>query len=114
MSFAIGGRCPKKGVTNLESGGLKERYIVIEEIKHKQTIRELYRYLRVSRSGYYAYLKRKDKDTDEDFKCKIKAIYEQRNRTVGYRRIQDELYRQYRLVVNHKRFCDSCRTSVLK
>ncbi|WP_340007481.1 IS3 family transposase [Paenibacillus sp. FSL K6-0276] len=55
---------------------MKKRYVVISE------------------------LKRKDKDTDGR---KIKAIYEQRNRTVGYRRIQDELYRQYHLVVNHKK-----------
>lgn len=33
----------------------------------------------------------------------ITAIYEQRNKTVGYRRIQDELYRQYNLKVNHKK-----------
>ncbi|MEK5413930.1 IS3 family transposase [Paenibacillus sp. FSL L8-0708] len=82
---------------------MKERYTVIKELKNKQTIRELCRYLRISRSGYYAYLKRKDKDADEDLKCKIKTIYEQRSRTVGYRRIQDELYRQYRLIVNHKK-----------
>lgn len=57
----------------------------------------------ISRSGYYAYLKRKNKHIDEDLKLKIRIIYEQRNKTVGYRRIQDELYRQYRLVVNHKK-----------
>ncbi|WP_445671008.1 IS3 family transposase [Paenibacillus sp. FSL P4-0184] len=45
-------------------------------------------------------MKRKDKDTDGR---KIKAIYEHRNSTVGYRLIQDELYLQYRLVVNHKK-----------
>jgi transposase InsO family protein len=90
-------------VTNLESGGLQDRYIVIDELKHKQTIKELCDYLGISRSGYYAYLKRKDNDPDEDLKHKIKAIYEQRDKTVGYRRVQDELYRQYGLVVNHKK-----------
>ncbi|WP_106766561.1 IS3 family transposase [Paenibacillus faecalis] len=30
-------------------------------------------------------------------------MYEQRNKTVGYRRIQDEFYRQYNLIVNHKK-----------
>jgi transposase InsO family protein len=90
-------------VTNLESGGLQDRHIVIHELKHKQTIKELCVYLGISRSGYYAYLKRKDRDPDNDLKQKIKAIYLQRDKTVGYRRIQDELYRQYRLVVNHKK-----------
>ncbi len=90
-------------VTNLESGGLLNKYVVIDELKHKQTIKELCRYLGVNRSGYYAYLKRKDKNPDEDLKLKIKAIYEEREKIVGYRRIQDELFRQYRLVVNHKK-----------
>jgi transposase InsO family protein len=59
--------------------------------------------LGISRSGYYAYLKRCIEDADKDLKVKILAIYEQRNKTVGYRRIQDELYRQYNLIVNHKK-----------
>lgn len=82
---------------------MKDRYVVIDELKHKQTVKELCGYLGVHRSGYYAYLKRKDKDPDQELKRKIKAIYEQREKTVGYRRIQDELYRQYHLVVNHKK-----------
>lgn len=90
-------------VANLESGGLQDRYVVINQLKHTQTVKELCTYLRVCRSGYYAYLKRKDKDPDADLKRKIKAIYEERDKTVGYRRIQDELYRQFRLVVNHKK-----------
>ncbi len=59
--------------------------------------------LQVSRSGYYACLQRKEVDSDTEIKCKIKAIYEQRNKTFGYRRIQDELYRQHNLTVNHKK-----------
>jgi len=90
-------------VTNLESGGVRDKYWVIDELKHKQTVKELCGYLGVNKSGYYAYLKRKDKHPDEELKRKIKAIYEQRDKTVGYRRVQDELYRQYQIVVNHKK-----------
>jgi len=90
-------------VTNLESGGLKSKHKVIDELKHKQSVQGLCAYLGISRSGYYAYVKRKFYYPNEDLKHKIKAIYEQRNKTVGYRRIQDELYRQYHLVVNHKK-----------
>lgn len=90
-------------VTNLESGGLQNRHIVVDELKNKRRIKELCTYLGISRSGYYNYLKRKISDPDRDLKLKIKAIYEQRNKTVGYRRVQDELYRQYSLVVNHKK-----------
>lgn len=82
---------------------MKSKHTVIDELKPKRTVRELCGYLGISRSGYYAYLKRKDNDPDEELKLKIRAIYEQRDKTVGYRRIQDELYRQYSLVVNHKK-----------
>jgi putative transposase len=90
-------------VTNLESGGLQVRYIVIDELKHRQSVKGLCEYLEINRSSYYAYMKRIDNDPDEDLKLKIIAIYEQRDKTVGYRHIQDELYRQYCLVVNHKK-----------
>lgn len=90
-------------VTNLESGGLRNRHLVIDELKHKQSVKELCAYLGISRSGYYAYLKRKDNDPDTDLKLKIRTIYKQRNKTFGYRRIQDELFRQYGLIVNHKK-----------
>ncbi|RAV07647.1 IS3 family transposase [Paenibacillus contaminans] len=90
-------------VTNLESGGLQDRHHVVDALKEKQNVKALCAYLGISRSGYYAYLKRTAEDADGELKRKILAIYEQRNKTVGYRRIQDELYRQYGLVVNHKK-----------
>jgi putative transposase len=90
-------------VTNLESGGLKSKHLVIDELRHKQSVQRLCAYLGISRSGYYAYVKRAASDPNEELKCKIKGIYEQRNKTVGYRRVQDELYRQYQLTVNHKK-----------
>jgi transposase InsO family protein len=40
---------------------------------------------------------------NEELKRRIKAIYEQSKKILGYRRIQDELFRQHRLTVNHKR-----------
>ena len=90
-------------VANLESGGARNRYIVVDELKGERSVKELCTYLGISRSGYYDYLKRKDNDPDYELKHKILVIYEQRNKTVGYRRIQDELYRQYQHVVNHKK-----------
>ncbi|MGF9714771.1 MULTISPECIES: IS3 family transposase [Paenibacillus] len=48
-------------------------------------------------------MKRKKEDRDGELKRKIKAIYEERNKILGYRRIQDELYRQHDLIVNHKK-----------
>lgn len=83
--------------------GWKNRCIVVDELKGKRCIKELCAYLGISRSGYYAYVKRKMDDSDIELKRMIQAIYEKRNKTVGYRRIQDELYRQHQLVVNHKK-----------
>lgn len=72
-------------------------------MKGRRSIKELCAYLGISRSGYYAYRKRKWDDPDSNLKHKIRVIYEQRNKIVGYRRIQDELFRQHQLVVNHKK-----------
>nr|WP_242466605.1 IS3 family transposase [Brevibacillus brevis] len=72
-------------------------------MKHKQSIKSLCAYLRISRSGYYAYCKRKNYDPSLDLRMKIMDIYMQRNKTFGYRRIQNELLRQYGLLVNHKK-----------
>lgn len=82
---------------------MKSKHKVIDELKDKRSVKELCSYLGASRSGYYAYLKRKVNRPDVDLKNKIKSIYEKREKIVGYRRIQDELYRQYDLVVNHKK-----------
>jgi putative transposase len=90
-------------VINLESGGLQGRHSVIDELKDTQSIRGLCAYMGISRSGYYAYVKRSKEDRDGELKLKIKAIYDQRNKVLGYRRIQDELYRQHNLIVNHKK-----------
>jgi len=79
------------------------KYRIIEAAAEQYPIVELCSMLNVSRSSYYAYLRRKDVDPDADLKEKILAIYDQRKKTVGYRRIQDELYRQYGLCVNHKK-----------
>ncbi|UJF32129.1 IS3 family transposase [Paenibacillus hexagrammi] len=90
-------------VTILESGGAQDKYYVIDELKEQQSVKELCSYLGVSRSGYYAYVKRRTTDPDGELKLKILAIYEQRKKILGYRRIQDELYRQHNLIVNHKK-----------
>jgi len=90
-------------VANLESGGAQQKYVVVDELKASQSVKGLCDYLDISRGGYYSYLKRSNEDKDQELKLKIRTIYEQRDMTVGYRRIQDELYRQYELVVNHKK-----------
>jgi putative transposase len=88
---------------NLEAGGVQGKYRIVQSVSEKYPITELCTILGVSRSGYYRYLSRQGVDKDLETKERIKAIYEQRNGTYGYRRIEDELERQYGENVNHKR-----------
>ncbi|WP_256761490.1 hypothetical protein [Cohnella sp. WQ 127256] len=55
---------------------MKSKHNVIDELKDKQGIKGLCAYLGISRRGYYAYLKRKVNNPDEELKLKIKTIYE--------------------------------------
>ncbi|WP_400162159.1 IS3 family transposase [Brevibacillus sp. TJ4] len=64
---------------------------------------ELCKVLGVSRSGYYRYLGRKHMNRDREIKLQIQAIYTQRKGIYGYRRIKEELLRQYNKRVNHKK-----------
>lgn len=66
-------------------------------------VTQLCKLLGVWRSAYYRYLERKKLNVDGEIKQQIEAIYIQRDRTFGYRRIQGELMRQYGSLVNHKK-----------
>ena len=80
---------------NLDTGGAKEKYRIIQSVAEQYPVTELSSLLDVSRSGYYRYLSRQGHDKDQQTKERIEAIYKQRNGTYGYRRIEDELEVQY-------------------
>ena len=64
------------------------KYRVIYRHKDKYSISGMCRFFEVSRSGYYAYLKRKDiPDKDLPLAEKIKECQEESHRTYGYRRV---------------------------
>jgi transposase InsO family protein len=85
-------------------GGETLKFQVVDELRDRHGVMDLCEYLGVSRSGYYRYLSRKNKpDKDEEPEEKIRYIYQLRNKTYGYRRIQAELLRLYGLRVNHKK-----------
>lgn len=85
-------------------GGETLKFQVVDELRDRHSVKDLCEYLGVSRSGYYRYLSRKNKpDKDEELEEKIRYIYQLRNKTYGYRRIQAELLRLYGLRVNHKK-----------
>ena len=71
------------------------KYQVIFKYKDKYCISEMCRFFKVSRSGYYCYLKRKDiPDKDLPLSNKIKECKEKSHRTYGYRRVHIWLERQ--------------------
>jgi transposase InsO family protein len=71
------------------------KYQVIFKHKDKYSISEMCRFFEVSRSGYYAYLKRKDiPDRDMPLAEKIRECQEESHRTYGYRRVHIWLERQ--------------------
>jgi len=90
-------------VGNLEQGGALIKHKVIDALRDRYSVESLCKYLRISRSGYYKYLQRRDTDPDQECKAKIQAIYDEHNGTWGYRQIQMGIYRRYHVVVNHKR-----------
>lgn len=71
------------------------KYQVIYKHNDKYSISEMCRFFGVSRSGYYAYLKRKDiPDKDLPLAQKIRECQEQTHKTYGYRRVHIWLERQ--------------------
>lgn len=60
-------------------------------------------YLPVSRSGYYAWLKRMDQaDPDQENMDRVKSVYLQNRRVYGYRRVTQALRQTYGVKLNHK------------
>lgn len=71
------------------------KYQVIFKYKDKYSINSMCKFFEVSRSGYYAYLKRKDiPDRDLPLAERIRACQEENHRTYGYRRVHIWLERQ--------------------
>lgn len=71
------------------------KYQVICKYRDKYSISEMCKFFEVSRSGYYAYLKRKDNpDRDLPLAEKIMECQKENRRTYGYRRVHIWLERQ--------------------
>lgn len=74
---------------------------IIHQLKDQYPIKILCKVLDVSRSGYYAYIKRPNRD--EKLEKLIFNIFHQHKGTRGYRSITLHLRQDYQLRVNHKR-----------
>lgn len=88
---------------NLDAGDETERYISVEKAAKEYSVSALCKIFGVSRSGYYAYLKRKGQDRDQMDKALVQKVYDQHNGVYGYRQIQLFLLQEHGIWMNHKK-----------
>ncbi|MEK4239006.1 IS3 family transposase [Paenibacillus sp. FSL H8-0261] len=75
----------------------------MESAAKEYAVSDLCKLFRVSRSGYYAFLKRKGTDRDQEAKALIQKVYERYNGVYGYRQIQLFLLQDHGVWMNHKK-----------
>ena len=79
------------------------KYRVIHRFKEKYPIRDMCKFFNVSRSGYYAWVNRLDKEDKDNIVGElIRQCQDKTRRTYGYRRVKMWLLREFGLVINHK------------
>jgi len=79
------------------------KYAAIHKSSEKYEITYLCEFFGVSRSGYYAWRKRREEpDKDEFLERLIRQCQEKTRQTYGYRRVKLWLLREAGLTVNHK------------
>lgn len=76
---------------------------MIEQAAKSGQVAELCQFIGVSRSGYYAYLKRKENDRDAEDKRLILRVYKRYEGKYGYRQIQLFLWQDHGVWMNHKK-----------
>lgn len=82
---------------------VQTKYLAIERFVNKYSVCEMCCFFGVSRSGYYAFLKRKTQpDKDALLGELIRKCQQSTKFTYGYRRIKLWLLRETGLVINHK------------
>ncbi|MDO7908921.1 IS3 family transposase [Paenibacillus sp. JX-17] len=88
---------------NLDAGGKEERFKLIEKAAALGKIADLCQLFGVSKSGYYAYLKRKGDDRDAEAKQQIRKAYKRYEGKYGYRQLQLFLWQDDGIWMNHKK-----------
>ncbi|ANS75445.1 hypothetical protein AWM70_13195 [Paenibacillus yonginensis] len=88
---------------NLDAGGATQKYSAIRILAVEFEVKMLCRLFSVSRSGYYAYLKRVDYDRDKQAKELIRGVYDRYEGKCGYRQIQLLLFQDHNVWWNHKK-----------
>ncbi|MGO4539439.1 IS3 family transposase [Paenibacillus sp. 2TAB19] len=90
-------------VGHYEGGGVPEKCRLVEELRDHFTVTELCKEVGLSKSGFYAYLKRKAVDKDKSSKEIIRTTYERYKSIYGYRQIQLFMYQDHKVWMNHKK-----------
>ncbi|WP_310552216.1 IS3 family transposase, partial [Paenibacillus glufosinatiresistens] len=88
---------------NLDAGGKEERFKLIEKGAALGKVADLCQLFGVSKSGYYAYLKRKGNDRDAEAKQQICKAYKRYEGKYGYRQLQLFLWQDDGIWMNHKK-----------
>ena len=79
------------------------KYRVIHRFKNKYNVKDMCIFFGVSRSGYYAWIKKTYKeDPDKQIGELIRNCQKKTRQTYGYRRVQIWLLREFGFVMNHK------------
>ena len=79
------------------------KYKVIHRFKDKYSVKDMCYFFGVSRSGYYAWTKKINKeDPDKAVGELIQQCQRKTRQTYGYRRVQIWLLREFGLIMNHK------------
>jgi len=90
-------------VGNYEGEGVPQKQRLVEELRVNFTVTALCKEIGLSRSGFYAYLKRKKIDKDQAEKVVIRTTFERYNKIYGYRQIQLFLLQHHGIRMNHKK-----------
>nr|WP_241158320.1 IS3 family transposase [Cohnella candidum] len=90
-------------VGHYEGGGVPEKYRLVYELRESFSVAELCKEVGVSRSGYYAYVKRMDVDKDKAAKQLVRATFERYKGIYGYRQVQLFLHQDHGIWINHKK-----------
>lgn len=79
------------------------KYKIIHRFKDKYRVQDMCYFFGVSRSGYYAWTQKIDKeDPDKAVGELIQQCQRRTRQTYGYRRVQIWLLREFGLIMNHK------------
>ena len=75
----------------------------MKEQQHRFSISLLHKLLKVSRSGFYRFLRNEDSKSDEQLASMIQVCHQRNFQTYGYRRVKLWLKREKSIIVNAKK-----------